>query len=262
MTQQKKLKKAIRARSRKTGESYTAARRHIVGAGRTPAASSARAAGPPLAATASAAAARPSAARGAGSRSRTGEAGLIKKTGHGYDHWFAVLDAFDAAAKGHTASAAHLYRDHGVPSWHCQMVAVAYERERGLRAMNQSCAGDFQVNVSKVVPASVTEVLDALRSPRRRAQWLKSADPALVRALGAALAGSKRREVKVRDAGLARLRYPWDKGAVEIAIMGKPNGRTSVVASTTKLAGPEEVEERRAQWRVALAGLKEYLDRS
>jgi len=249
MTQQKKLKKAIRARSHKTGESYTAARRHIVQAGRKPA--------PPLPSPAPAA--RPAPPRAAAARPRTGEAGLIKKTGHGYDYWFAVLDAFDAPAKGHTASAAHLYHDHGVPSWHCQMVAVAYERERGLRAMNQSCAGDFQVNVSKVVAASVAEVVDALRSGRRRAQWLRSADPALARALEAALSGARPREVKVRDSALARLRYPWEKEAVEIAMMGKANGRTSVVASMTKLAGPKEVEERRAQWRTALEGLKGYL---
>ena len=66
----------------------------------------------------------------------------------------------------------------------------------------------------------------------------------------------------MRDRAFARLRYPWDGEAVEIAIMGKPNGRTSVVASMTKLAGPEQVETRRAQWRNALDGLKEYLDRS
>jgi hypothetical protein len=194
-------------------------------------------------------------------RTRTGEAGLIKKTGHGYDHWFAVLDAFGAPAKGHTASAAHLAHDHGVPSWHCQMVTVAYERERGLRAMNQSCAGDFQVNVSKVVAVSVAEVVELLRSARRRADWLRSADPALRGALEAALSGPRPRAVKVRDRSLARLRYPWGTGAVEIAITGKPNGRTSVVASMTKLAGPAEVETRRAQWRNALEGLKEYLDR-
>jgi hypothetical protein len=246
MTQQKKLKKAIRARSRKTGESYTAARRHIVQPRPTPAAAVSPRAG----------------ARAAKPRSHTGEAGVIKKTGHGYDHWFAVLDAFGAAAKGHTASAAHLFNDHGVPGWHCQMVTVAYERERGLRAMNQSCAGDFQVNVSKVVPVSVAEVVDALRSARRRAQWLKGADTALGRALEAALAGPKPREVKLKINALAGLRYPWGDGRVEISVAGKPNGRTSVVASMTKLAGPEEVEERRAQWRVALNGLKEYLDRS
>ena len=257
MTQQKKLKTAIRARSRKTGESYTAARRHVLQAGRKPVAAS-RPEPTPVTVVAPAASARGRTK----ARSHTSEAGLIKKTGHGYDHWFAVLDSFGAAAKGHTASAAHLYRDHGVPSWHCQMVTVAYERERGLRAINQSCAGDFQVNVSKVVHSSVAEVVDVLRSASRRAQWLKSADPALNRALEAALRGPKPREVKVRDAGLARLRYPWDSGRAEIAITGKPNGRTSVVASMTKLAGPEEVEERRAQWRDALEGLKEYLDRS
>jgi hypothetical protein len=246
MTQQKKLKRAIRARSRKTGESYTAARRHVVEARPSPAV--------PPPPQASARPARP--------RARTGEAGVVKKTGHGYDHWFAVLDAFGAGAKGHTASAAHLHHDHAVPSWHCQMIAVAYERERGLRAMNQSCAGDFQVNVSKVVGASVAEVVDLLRSARRRADWLRSADPALRGSLEAALTGPRPREVKVRDRGLARIRYPWDGGAVEIAVMGKPNGRTSVVASMTKLAGPEEVEERRAQWRIALNGLKEHLDRS
>ena len=241
MTQQKKLKRAIRARSRKTGESYTAARRHIVQALREPVAPTPRA--PKV-------------------RSRTGEAGLIQKTGHGYDHWFAVLDAFGAAGKGHTATAAHLRADHGVPGWHSQMVTVAYERERGLRAVNQSSAGDFQVNVSKVVAASVADVVDALGSARRRAQWLKAADATLGRALQAAFGGAEPRQVKLRDRAFARLRYPWDGEAVEIAIMGKPNGRTSVVASMTKLAGPEQVETRRAQWRNALDGLKEYLDRS
>ena len=245
MTQQKKLKKAIRARSRKTGESYTAARRHIVQARREPA----------IAASTPATLVRPVSKI----RTRTGEAGLIKKTGHGYDHWFAVLDAFGAPGKGHTASAAHLARDHGVPSWHCQMVTVAYERERGLRAMNQSCAGDFQVNVSKVVAAPLAEVVDVLRTPRRRAAWLKGVDASLGRALEAAFAGAKPRDVKVRDSAFARLRYPWAGEAVEIAVMGKPNGRTSVVASMTKLAGPEQVEERRAQWRAALEGLKGYL---
>jgi hypothetical protein len=251
MTQQKKLKKAIRARSRKTGESYTAARRHIVrGTDRTTATVATAPKTPPVPAPGR---------RSARTDARKGEAGVIKKTGHGYDHWFAVLDAFGAAAKGHTASAAHLYREHGVPGWHCQMVTVEYERERGLRAMNQSCAGDFQVNVSKVVPVSVAEVVDAVRSSRRRAQWLKTADAALARALEAALSGPKARDVKVRSSALAGLRYPWDDGRVEIYIAGKPNGRTSVVASMTKLAGPEQVEERRAQWRAALEGLKGHL---
>ena len=101
------------------------------------------------------------------------------------------------------------------------MITVAYERERGLRAMNQSVAGDFQVNVSKVVPVSVAEVVDALRSARRRAQWLKGADASLARALQAALAGPKPREVKLKNSALAGLRYPWGDGRVQIYIAAR-----------------------------------------
>jgi hypothetical protein len=249
MTQQKKLKRAIRARARKTGESYAAARRHVVTAKPRTAPVLAGAAPVPPA----------SARGGAKASARKGESGVIKKTGHGYDHWFAVLDAFGAPAKGHTASAAHLYNDHGVPGWHCQMIAVEYERARGLRAMNQSCAGDFQVNVSKVVPAPLAEVVDGLVSARRRAAWLKGADAALARALEAALGGPDARQVKKHKNGVVGLRYPWDAGRVEIYIAGKPNGRTSIVASMTKLTGTEQVEERRAQWKAALEGFKGYL---
>lgn len=252
MTQQKKLKRAIRARARKTGESYAAARRHVVHSRPKPA--------PPASAAPPATAAKTAASHpGVKPRPPKGEAGVIKKTGHGYDHWFAVLDAFGAPDKGHTASAAHLSNDHGVPGWHCQMITVEYERERGLRAMNQSSAGDFQVNVSKTVPVPMAEVVDALRSASRRAAWLKNADPALGRALEAALNGPKARQVKVRDNGIAGLRFPWDAGRVEIYIVGKPNGRTSVVTSMTKLSGSAQVEERRAQWKTALEGLKGHL---
>ena len=54
-----------------------------------------------------------------------------EKTGHGLDHWFAVLDRFGGVEKGHSASARHLHDDHGVPGWYAQGITVAYERARG-----------------------------------------------------------------------------------------------------------------------------------
>src|SRR5687768_15705436 len=135
MTQQKKLKKAIRARSEKTGESYTAARRQVLLAREEPAPL------PP--------APKPPAKGG------ISEESVLKKTGHGLDHWFGVLDTFGGAAQGHTAMAAHLYKEHGIPGWHSQGITVAYERARGLREVNQACTGKFQVTVSKTVPATV-----------------------------------------------------------------------------------------------------------
>src|SRR5262245_59119510 len=191
MTQAKKLKRAIRARARKTGESYTAARRHMLQKRAEPT--------PPRAVTS------------APSTASTTVAGLnaasvLKKTGHPVDHWFAVLDAFGAASRGHTAAARHLHDDHGVENWYAQSLTVAYERAHGLRAPNQSSAGDFQVSISRVVPASVAEAVDAIRSARRCRRWLSGADPGLARALDVVLAGREPRRVRMKGDSLASLR--------------------------------------------------------
>lgn len=241
MTLQKKLKKTIRARSAKTGESYTAARRQVLLARAKPEATPE----PP-----------PPAPKPPARRQITDES-VIEKTGRGLDHWFGVLDAFGAGAKGHTDAAAWLYHEHGIPGWYAQGITVAYERERGLRQVNQMCTGKYQVSVSRTVPAAVEEVADALRSAGRRAAWLQGADPGLVQALDAAFAGPKPREVKLK-ADYAWLRFKWDGSTVEVRITGKPKG-ASVVADNKDLPDPTLVEQRRAQWRAALEGLQRHL---
>jgi hypothetical protein len=262
MTLQKKLKKAIRVRSEKTGESYTAARRQVllVRGKKAQAAEPAVAPEPPVLEpeTVPAPVAKPSQSAPSTKGGGLSDEAARKKTGHGLDHWFAVLDAFGAATKGHTAAAAHLYNDHGVPGWHSQGITVAYERARGLRDVNQSCAGDFQVSVSKTVPAPVSEVVDALESAERRAVWLADADPALAQALTAAFSGPKPREVKTKGSDYAWLRFSWDSSKIVIYIYGKPKG-ASVVADNSSLADGDHVEQRRAQWRVALDGLHRHL---
>jgi len=258
MTLQKRLKKAIRTRSEKTGESYTSARRNVLlaldkkaEAAPPPAAPELQSPEPPPVPT-------PPGPTPPPKKGQVSDASARKATGHGLDHWFAVLEAFGAEAKGHTAAAAHLHNEHGIPGWHAQGITVAFERSRGLREMNQSCAGTFQVSVSKTVPAGVAEVVDALKSADRRAVWLAGADPDLVQALTAAFTGDKPREVKTKGADYAWLRFPWAGRTVEIRITGKPKG-ASVVADNQNLAGPELVEPRRTQWRAALEGLHRHL---
>jgi hypothetical protein len=258
MTQQKKLKKTIRARSEKTGESYTAARRQVLHAREKKAEAPPAAAPEPQEPQTAPPAPEPAAAPQA--RRTISDESVRQKTGHDLEHWFAVLDAFGAAAKGHTAAAAHLYQEHGIPGWHAQGITVAYERARGLREMNQSCTGTFQVSVSKTVPAAVAEVVDALKSAERRAAWLQGADSGLVQALDAAFTGDKPREVKTKGSDYAWLRFPWDGRTVEIRITGKPKG-ASVVADNKDLADSAQVEQRRAQWRTALEGLQRHLGR-
>jgi hypothetical protein len=240
MTQARKLKQAIRARAAKTGESYTAARQQVL-EGRQ----KGKAATPPV-----------NARRPTAPPSGLSEQAVVAKTGHGLDHWFAVLDAFGAAAKGHTAAARHLRDGLGVPGWHSQGITVAYERARGLRAVNQAATG-FQVAVSKMVPADLDAVLSALRGPARR-KWLSAADPALRRALESALAAGAKGVV--RGPRRARVRYKWDSASVELTLEPRRTG-TSVTASNTRLEDAAQVAERRAQWRVALDSLRTHLAR-
>ena len=261
MTLQKKLKKTIRARSAKTGESYTAARRQVLLAREKPEATPEPP--PPNDVGAGLAPAREGVNPSSTSRAKPAKGGItdesvIKKTGHGLDHWFDVLDAFGAGARGHTDAAAWLNHEHGIPGWHAQGITVAYERERGLRQLNQACTGKYQVSVSKTVRATVAEVADALRSAERRADWLAEVDPGLAQALGEAFTGPKPREIKTRGSDYAWLRFRWDGSTVEVRITGKPTG-ASVVADNKDLPDPSLVERRRAQWRAALEGLQRHL---
>lgn len=246
MTVARKFKQAVRARSRKTGESYTAARHQLLKARRRPAAEPPPAVPP-----------RPTPPRPRAARPGLSDRSVLAKTGHALDHWFAVLDAFGAAARGHTASARHLALEHGIPGWHAQGITVAYERERGLRVTYQTSTG-FQVSVSKVVPATVREVADALRAAGRRG-WLDGADAALRTALAEGVRAPSK-GIVIRSDGVARLRYRWDGSTVEMRIEPRPRG-ASVAVGNIGLPDADAVERRRAQWRGALEALKTHLAR-
>lgn len=60
------------------------------------------------------------------------------KTGKRWDEWFAILDEAGAKKWSHSQIAAYLYDSLEVPAWWNQMVAVAYEQERGLRPKPQA----------------------------------------------------------------------------------------------------------------------------
>jgi hypothetical protein len=255
MTRARKLKKAVRARSRKTGESYAAARRQVLKLRERPAASMAQATErvEPLPSH------RPAAPAAGAARGAVSDASIRRKTGRGLEHWFAVLDAFDATAMGHTAAARHLNQVHGVPGWHAQGITVAYERARGIRAANQRIDGKFEVSVSRAVPAPVAVVAGALRDRGRRTTWLAGVDAPLGRALAAAMDGAEAKLVVRGDGRSARLRYRWDAEVVEIYVTAKPKGGSTVVAVSKKLSDAALVDRRRTQWAKALEALKTYL---
>ena len=237
MTQTRKLKQAIRARAKKTGESYAAARRQYL-----------KPATPPPPAT------PPKKAAGGMT-----EASARRATGHGLDHWFAVLDAFSpGGVKGHTAAARQLADHHGVPGWHAQGITVAWERARGHRAMNQGCTGTFNVSVSRVVPAEVAAVAAALQERAQRARWLANADPALARALSAALDGGKSKGLSSRARTACGCASAGTTARSSCASTQRVKTRPAWWPTTWSCRTPRP-SSRRAAWKDALDGLKAYL---
>lgn len=253
MTRARALKSLIRARAAKTGERYTTARRHVMArlqAGRTPDVPPEPT--PPPALHAPVIVSSPVGA--------VTDARCRERTGHDLAHWFGVLDRFGAVQQGHTAAARHLREARGVGSWYSQGITVAYERARGLRAVNERPDG-HAFSATKTVHASSNAVVAAFAEARRRGEWASGVSGAWAAAVAAGLDGATSRGFVVKADGQARCRFRWDGSVVEIRLQPKAGGRTVVVVDHGKLASPELVRQRRVEWRAALAALADYLTR-
>jgi hypothetical protein len=249
MTRARALKQVIRARAAKTGERYTTARRQVI-KDVSAAAPLKRAPASPESESSPAPSAPPAPTKGSVS-----DASSRAKTGHGLDHWFAILDKFDGVAKGHTALARHLYEDHKVPGWYAQGITVAYERARGARMLHQRMSGEYEVSVTKTVNGDTAAVARAFTDAKRRAKWLPAANADLGAALIAALKAKSSKGFVIRPDGMGRYRYKWGASTVQFYLYPKGEERTSVVVTQMKLAAAAAVEARRTEWRAALGAL-------
>ena len=149
MTVRKDLKRLVRARMKKTGESYTTARLRLL---------KKKSAAP-------AEAARYAEIAG------MSDASIKEATGCTWDRWVRTLDRAGAAEKSHR-EIAKIVAFFGTPGWWTQMVTVGYERIRGLREKGQVRAGGYQTSKSRTFDAYVTRVYDAFADARTRKRWL------------------------------------------------------------------------------------------
>jgi hypothetical protein len=145
MTKDKARKHEVRARMTKTGERYTAARRHVV---------------KPLS--------QPWVTDDLGASEET----IRRGSGRGWQEWIRLLDDWGAADRTHTEIARHLASDLGVDGWWAQSVTVGYERARGKRAAHQRPDG-FCAYASKTVPVHVSRLREAFVDAGQRARWLE-----------------------------------------------------------------------------------------
>jgi hypothetical protein len=164
------------------------------------------------------------------------------KTGRGWEEWFALLDAAGMAKSDHRAITAVL-DEAGVGSWWTQMVAVGYERARGLREKNQRPDG-WSVSGSKTVDVSVERLFAAWTDAELREKWL----------------GQEAFTLKKATAPKS-LRIAWGDGT-PIAVMFYPKGeaKSIVQIDQRKLADRAASDRQRTFWADRLKRLKEILE--
>lgn len=219
MPKQKDLKRLVRARQKKTGESYTAARARL-----REKASTAKSAAPEVLAA----------------LAGTNDATVAEKTGRNWKEWVRLLDRAGAAKLEHGAIARIVHEEHGVPSWWSQTVAVGYERIRGLRERGQRRDGTYEVSKSKVYPVPVAELWTAFC---RCDRWL---------------GGAKLRMSKATKPKSMRMRWS-DGTPVEANFLDKGPGKSQVQLQHRQLPSRAEAERMRVFWGECLARLGQLL---
>lgn len=226
MPRSKDLKRIIRGRMKKTGESYTAARTQII--------SKARPKTPPDA--------RVDLAAQAGMSDEK----IAAKTGRTWKEWVHALDAAGAAGRPHREIAILVRETYGVGDWWTQAVTVGYERIKGLRDRGQRRDGGYEVNKSKTVPVAVEALYEAWANDGIRRRWLDRTD-ATVRSTSASKA----------------IRLRWPDGTIVIAgFTPKGSGKSAVALAHTKLPDRRTAEDTRKYWTARLDALARLLARS
>jgi hypothetical protein len=235
MPRNKDLKRLVRARMKKTGEAYTAARAHITR--KTPAKTTARTR-----------VASPKASAGPSidyaELAGISDAVIKEKTGCTWDRWVFALDHYGAAEMSHRDIAALVKTKYKVPDWWTQTVTVGYERIKGLRAKGQRRDGSYEANKSRTYNVPVKTLFEAWADAATRKRWLKEAD------------------IKVRTATAPKtMRLGWSDGTI-IAVGFTPKGesKSSVALAHTKLRDPAAAKRLKEFWSERLDALGEVLD--
>jgi hypothetical protein len=223
MTTQKLFKRRVRERMSKTGESYTAARRHVA---------------PTRDRLASASIGL------AGATELASDEKITEATGRSWEAWLSLLDRWGARDRKRTETVDFLLSEHAVAGWWAQAITTGYERARGMRLKHQQSDG-FTIYASKTVGVPIGVLFDAFVDERTRIQWLTDGSMSL--------RGSQPGKVA---------RFDWGDGKtrVNITFEGKGPAKATAFVVHERLADPNAAEAAKASWKQRLAALKTFLE--
>lgn len=220
MPRHKDLKRLVRARMKKTGEAYTAARAHIVkqskqGGTAMPLRAMTRSAPVDYAALAG-----------------MSDAKVKEKTGCVWNSWVKALDYHGAQRMTHRDIAQLVHDTYKVGDWWAQTVTVGYERIKGLRARGQRRDGSYEATKSRTFDVPVQALFDAWADPVVRRRWLQE------------------ETVRVRTATAPKsMRLGWvDKSIVAVGFAAKGLSKSSVAVQHTTLIDKAQADRLKAYW--------------
>lgn len=236
MPVQKDLKRLVRARMKKTGEAYTAARAHIIDRPPRPASARAR---EELAAPTEVAAPAPSHFAAIAGMS---DEKLKAATACTWERWVHALDRKKAYELTHRDLAKLIREKYKTSSWWTQTVAVGYERIKGLRERGQQRDGTYQATKSRTFAVPVDVLFDAWADARTRRQWLDGG------------------RVRVRAATRPKsIRLDIDGATIAVGFIDKGAGRSAVAVEQDRLPSRDAAEGVKRFWAERFVELGEIL---
>ena len=238
MPRQKDLKRLVRARMEKTGEAYTAARAQVVRKARAPKRTPAATVAPPAPVPAA-----PPDPKDYAALAGMSDAVIKEKTGCNWELWVKALDYARAYELTHRDLARLIKEKYDTPSWWTQMVAVGYERIKGLRVRGQRSNGEFTMTRSRTFGVDVDTLFGAWADGRRRKRWLGETG------------------VKVRTATAPksmRLQMP-DGAIVAVWFQAKGDDKSIVAIEQGKLPDRETADALKQRWSERFDALRHEL---
>jgi uncharacterized protein YndB with AHSA1/START domain len=225
VTEHKSFKRLVRARMDKTGESYTTARAMLLSAQKPAAAASAESV-PTL---------------------KTSDENIRRRTGRGWEEWFAMLDEWGAAGHSHREIARWVAEQQGTGplAWNVQTIVASYELTRGLREAGEKDDG-FAITASKTFAVPAERLYDAFVDPSVRERWLPDAEL------------SERTATRPKS-----VRFDWADGStrVNVTFVAREETKSTVAVEHRRLQSGDEAARLKAYWRERLLGLKELIER-
>jgi len=175
---------------------------------------------------------------------RMSDEAVKERTGKMWADWFRILDKAGAKKWNHKEITRYLVKAEKAGPWWNQMIAVAYEHERGIREKFQKCDGEFAAGGSRTLNVPMAKAFGAWTDEKVRAKWLPGA----------------KIEITTATPGKS-VRAKWNTTTrLSVNFYAKGTAKTQVAVDHMKLPSSKECAKMKAFWHEALNRLQETLE--